>query len=140
MCKIIVVGYSGAKEIFNYPHSKLQNVIGRCFGISNGRFPFWNKWLLFKFSIAHNRLSFTLHNYIPQETQRDWLFKQLIMKILLSLTATMRRLMMIKCEVLYHLTSLMNESISRLSSTINGQNIGPIACITLVFSVATVCL
>ena len=32
----------GAKELFNYRHSSLRNVIERCFGVLKARFPVKN--------------------------------------------------------------------------------------------------
>ncbi|XP_057450806.1 protein ANTAGONIST OF LIKE HETEROCHROMATIN PROTEIN 1-like isoform X1 [Lotus japonicus] len=68
----------GPKELFNYIHSSLRNVIERCFGVLKARFPI----LKFMLPYALKRQKYiplaccVLHNFIKMEMQDDPLFTQ----------------------------------------------------------------
>ncbi|XP_062111476.1 protein ALP1-like [Humulus lupulus] len=68
----------GMKELFNYRHSSLRNVIERCFGVLKARFPILKMMPPYKLSrqplivIA----CCTLHNFIRQRTQYDHMFRE----------------------------------------------------------------
>lgn len=68
----------GAQKIFNHEFSSLRNVIERCFGILKARFPILKQ--MAPYSLNSQMLivvaCITLHNFIRQEGQRDWLFQQ----------------------------------------------------------------
>ena len=56
----------GAKELFNYRHSSLRNVIERCFGVLKARFPVLKMMLRYKPCRQGNvmRAYCTIHNFI----------------------------------------------------------------------------
>lgn len=68
----------GPKELFNYIHSSLRNVIERCFGVLKARFPILKSMLPY----ALKRQKYiplaccVLHNFIKMEMQDDPLFTQ----------------------------------------------------------------
>lgn len=66
------------KEIFNHAHSSLRNIIEKCFGVLKARFPILKR--MAPYSLQTQVLivvaAVTLHNYIRQEAQRDWLFEK----------------------------------------------------------------
>ncbi|XP_062075958.1 protein ALP1-like [Humulus lupulus] len=68
----------GMKELFNYRHSSLRNVIERCFGVLKARFPILKMMPPYKLSrqplivIA----CCTLHNFIHQRTQYEHMFRE----------------------------------------------------------------
>lgn len=63
----------GRKELFNYYHSSLRNVIERCFGILKAKFPILK--LMPPYSLRRQRqiviAACTLHNFIKTEMQSD---------------------------------------------------------------------
>ena len=68
----------GAKELFNYRHSSLCNVIERCFGILKARFPVLKMMSCYKPCRQGNvmRACCTIHNVIWMATRNDRLFTQ----------------------------------------------------------------
>ncbi|XP_030970007.1 uncharacterized protein LOC115990304 [Quercus lobata] len=68
----------GAKELFNYRHSSLRNVIERCFGVLKARFPVLKMMPRYKPCRQVNvmRACCTIHNFIRMATRNDRLFTQ----------------------------------------------------------------
>ena len=68
----------GAKELFNYRHSSLRNVIERCFGVLKARFPVLKMMPRYKPCRQGNviRACCTIHNFIRMATRNDHLFTQ----------------------------------------------------------------
>ena len=68
----------GTKELFNYRHSSLRNVIERCFGLLKARFSFLKMMSHYKPCRQGNvmRDSCTIHNFIRMATRNDHLFTQ----------------------------------------------------------------
>ena len=66
------------KEIFNYVHSSLRNVIERSFGVLNARFPILKKMPLCTFPIQRTIVvaAMIMHNFIKKEAIADGLFRQ----------------------------------------------------------------
>ena len=66
----------GAKELFNYRHSSLRNVIERCFSILKARFPVLKMMPRYKPCRQGNvmRACYTIHNFIRMATRNDHLF------------------------------------------------------------------
>lgn len=66
------------KELFNYIHSSLRNVIERCFGVSKVRFPILK--MMSNYPLRRQRLipvaCCVLHNFIRRQVRRDGLFEQ----------------------------------------------------------------
>ncbi|RWR73285.1 protein ALP1-like protein [Cinnamomum micranthum f. kanehirae] len=64
---------NGKKELFNYYHSSLRNVIERCFGILKAKFPILK--LMLSYSLRRQRqiviVACRLHNFIKMEMQSD---------------------------------------------------------------------
>lgn len=64
---------TGKKELFNYYHSSLRNVIERCFGILKAKFPILK--LMPPYSLRRQRqiviAACTLHNFIKMEMRSD---------------------------------------------------------------------
>ena len=75
---IIIDRPEGTKEIFNYRHSFLRNVIERCFGILKARFPVLKMMPRYKPCRQGNvmRVYCTIHNFIRMATRNDHLFTQ----------------------------------------------------------------
>ncbi|KAF3968431.1 hypothetical protein CMV_007678 [Castanea mollissima] len=68
----------GAKELFNYRHSSLHNVIERCFGVLKARFPILKMIPRYKPCRQGNvmRACCTSHNFVRIATRNDRLFTQ----------------------------------------------------------------
>ena len=68
----------GAKELFNYRHSSLRNVIERCFGVLKAQFPGLKMMPRYKPCQQGNvmRAYCTIHNFIWMATRNDRLFTQ----------------------------------------------------------------
>ncbi|KAL0006888.1 hypothetical protein SO802_008390 [Lithocarpus litseifolius] len=68
----------GAKELFNYRHSSLRNVIERCFGVLKTQFPVLKMIPRYKPCRQGNvmRACCTIHNFIRMATRNDRLFTQ----------------------------------------------------------------
>lgn len=66
------------KEIFNYVHSSLRNVIERSFGVLKARFPILKKMPPYPFPIQRSIVvaAMTVHNFIRKEAIADELFRQ----------------------------------------------------------------
>ena len=66
----------GAKELFNYRHSSLCNVIERCFGILKAQFLVLKMMSCYKLFRQGNvmRACCTIHNFIQMATRNDCLF------------------------------------------------------------------
>ncbi|XP_059670782.1 uncharacterized protein LOC132316293 [Cornus florida] len=68
----------GAKELFNYRHSSLRNVIERCFGVLKARFPILK--LMPYYKLVRQRLIITtyctIHNFIRQNILDDCFFME----------------------------------------------------------------
>ena len=67
----------GPKELFNYRHSSLRNVIERCFGVLKARFPIL-KYMPNYPPRRQRRIPIAccvLHNFIRKEARRDRLFE-----------------------------------------------------------------
>ena len=68
----------GMKELFNYRHSSLRNVIERCFGVLKARFP--RLKMMPPYKLSRQPLIViaccTLHNFIRQRTQYDHMFRE----------------------------------------------------------------
>ncbi|KAM6582817.1 hypothetical protein CsatB_009819 [Cannabis sativa] len=71
-------GPRGMKELFNYRHSSLRNVIERCFGVLKPRFPILK--MMPPYKLSRQTLIViaccTLHNFIRQRTQYDHMFRE----------------------------------------------------------------
>lgn len=67
-----------AKELFNYIHSSLRNVIDRCFGVLKVRFPILK--MMPNYPLCQQHLILTaccvLHNFIRREARRDRWFEE----------------------------------------------------------------
>ena len=68
----------GAKELFNYRHSSLRNVIERCFGILKAQFLVLKMMPRYKPCRQGNvmRACCTFHNFIRIATRNNCLFTQ----------------------------------------------------------------
>ncbi|XP_075654924.1 uncharacterized protein LOC142625105 [Castanea sativa] len=68
----------GAKELFNYRHSSLRNVIERYFGVLKARFPVLKMMPRYKPCRQGNvmRACCTIYNFIQMATRNDRLFTQ----------------------------------------------------------------
>ena len=68
----------GAKELFNYRHSSLRNVIERCFDVLKARFLVLKMMPRYKPCRQGNvmRACCTIHNFIRMATRNDRLFTQ----------------------------------------------------------------
>ena len=66
----------GAKELFNYRHSSLRNVIERCFGVLKAQFPVLKMMPRYKPCWQGNvmRACCTIHNFIWMATRNNRLF------------------------------------------------------------------
>lgn len=66
----------GHKEIFNHAYSSLRNIMERCVGILKARFPILKSMALYTLQtqLLIVVATVTVHNYIRQKTERDWLF------------------------------------------------------------------
>ncbi|KAM6566134.1 protein ALP1-like [Cannabis sativa] len=68
----------GKKELFNYRHSSLRNVIERCFGVLKARFPILK--MMPRYKLSRQTLIViaccTLHNFIRQRTHHDHMFRE----------------------------------------------------------------
>ncbi|XP_060967285.1 uncharacterized protein LOC133035443 [Cannabis sativa] len=66
------------KELFNYRHSSLRNVIEQCFGVLKARFPILK--MMPPYKLSRQTLIViaccTLHNFIRQCTQYDHMFRE----------------------------------------------------------------
>ena len=74
------------KEIFNYNHSSLQNIMERCFGVLKASFPILRMMPSYKPSRQPSIVvsCCTLHNWIRLSTQNDQLFRQYEIEDLLA--------------------------------------------------------
>lgn len=67
----------GPRELFNYRHSSLRNVIERCFGVLKARFPILK--LMPNYPPRRQRripiACCVLHNFIRKEARRDRMFE-----------------------------------------------------------------
>lgn len=66
------------KELFNYRHSSLRNIIERCFGVLKTRFPILRMMPCYKPSRQPSIVvaCCTLHNWIRLSTRNDQLFRE----------------------------------------------------------------
>ncbi|KAK9272325.1 hypothetical protein L1049_002696 [Liquidambar formosana] len=66
------------RELFNYGHSLLRNVIEQCFGVLKARFPILKAMPTYPVSVQKFIVVATciVHNFLRQEVQRDNLFNQ----------------------------------------------------------------
>ena len=66
------------KELFNYKHSSLRNIIERCFGVLKTRLPILRMMPCYKPSRQPTIVvaCCTLHNWIRLSTQNDQLFRE----------------------------------------------------------------
>lgn len=99
----------GAKEIYKHSHSSLRNVIGRCFIFLKAHFSILKCMAscLLDTQMLIVVACVTLHNFIRQEAQRGRCLSNMVRKISLSLTVTMRVMIMIKWKILCHLSFIM---------------------------------
>ncbi|XP_062104208.1 uncharacterized protein LOC133815377 [Humulus lupulus] len=68
----------GMKELFNYRHPSLRNVIEQCFGVLKAHFPILK--MMSPYKLSRQPLIViaccTLHNFIRQRTQYDHMFRE----------------------------------------------------------------